>query len=686
MEIESAFKYLESFILLFLNLNANVVLLQVSALSFFVFLDSDLLDNGCYRRNGHRSQLLRHVRATDCNLACNEPEISEQIEPEVGYFYEIDHTKLPPRSPIQLKSIRIVMVTEKTEFNVSVKFPSNLSLRTYFNKDSSSGSPQDLAGKVQPALDEQFVMGSGLASKIFTRQVPSSEILKQKHLQSFWSVPPKVTESPSCVAKERLLDDTVVKGTCWSALKSAGLVHWGVRRQVSFIGRHKEKTTQPIWALREEEEDEEEEEEEEEENEEEEEEAATEIITEETKETTRKRKRDTSSRFRKTKSTRKRVREKTSGCNTKRKKSLKASKNRWSTERYKLAEQKLHGIMKEKGAVLGQPMLRPALRQEARKHIGDTGLLDHLLKHMAGNVAPGGQERFRRRHNPEGAMEYWLESADLVNIRKEAGVSDSYWVPPPGWKPGDSPSQHCDCSRELNLLKEEIATLKRYPIMHIQLEQQLVEFSKSLNKMQEEIQKLSASSMQVETARSAVVVEEGEKKGGKDTDAAAEKKEDGNRAEAEGVAMQEEIQKLSATSMQVETARSAVVVEEGEKKGGKDTDAAAEKKKNGNRVEAEGVAKAEKKQKLRSGFRICKPQGTFLWPNNMVGSSNILSPASLAQAQVVVQVEDLLMVPTPPSVSSATSKPRLFTSVAPPLPVPTGVAPPPPTPTGVITA
>ncbi|KAG5041354.1 hypothetical protein JHK85_013830 [Glycine max] len=31
----------------------------------------------------------------------------------------------------------------------------------------------------------------------------------------------------------------------------------------------------------------------------------------------------------------------------------------------------------------------------ARKHIGDTGLLDHLLKHIDGKVAPGGTERFR---------------------------------------------------------------------------------------------------------------------------------------------------------------------------------------------------------------------------------------------------------------------------------------------------
>lgn len=118
-------------------------------------------------------------------------------------------------------------------------------------------------------------------------------------------------------------------------------------------------------------------------------------------------------------------------------------------------------IMRAKGAVFGNPILRPALRAEARKLIGDTGLLDHLLKHMAGKVAPGGVDRFRRRHNADGAMEYWLESADLINIRKEVGVQDPYWTPPPGWKLGDNPTQDPICSREIKELHEEIAEIKK---------------------------------------------------------------------------------------------------------------------------------------------------------------------------------------------------------------------------------
>ncbi|KAK9291922.1 hypothetical protein L1049_019874 [Liquidambar formosana] len=134
---------------------------------------------------------------------------------------------------------------------------------------------------------------------------------------------------------------------------------------------------------------------------------------------------------------------------------------RWSSQRYKHAEQSLLEIMKAKGAVFGNPILRPALRLAARNHIGDTGLLDHLLKHMDGQVAPGGTERFRRWYNTNGVMEYWLESADLVNIRHEARVEDPFWIPPPEWKPGGSPSQDPIFSRELKLLKEEMAKMKR---------------------------------------------------------------------------------------------------------------------------------------------------------------------------------------------------------------------------------
>ncbi|GAU36734.1 hypothetical protein TSUD_318320 [Trifolium subterraneum] len=125
------------------------------------------------------------------------------------------------------------------------------------------------------------------------------------------------------------------------------------------------------------------------------------------------------------------------------------AKDRWSEERYKLAEQTMWEVLKEEGATFENPITRPALRAAARKFIGDTGLLDHLLKHISGKVAPGGTDRFRRWHNTTGVMEYWLERADLDDVRQEAGVRDRYWVPP-----------STNSSGELELLKKEMAQMK----------------------------------------------------------------------------------------------------------------------------------------------------------------------------------------------------------------------------------
>ncbi|KAJ4847287.1 hypothetical protein Tsubulata_029458 [Turnera subulata] len=79
--------------------------------------------------------------------------------------------------------------------------------------------------------------------------------------------------------------------------------------------------------------------------------------------------------------------------------------------------------MKQEGVVSEKPIVRHELREKARKLIVDTGLLDHLLKHMVGKVASGGEDRFQRRHKTVGgAIEYWLENVDLEDIRKAAGV------------------------------------------------------------------------------------------------------------------------------------------------------------------------------------------------------------------------------------------------------------------------
>lgn len=84
---------------------------------------------------------------------------------------------------------------------------------------------------------------------------------------------------------------------------------------------------------------------------------------------------------------------------------------RWAKERYENAKTSLVYILGQLGATSSdKAILRPSLREEARKVIGDTGLLDHLLKHLADKVVTLEGDKLRRRHNREGHMEYWLQS------------------------------------------------------------------------------------------------------------------------------------------------------------------------------------------------------------------------------------------------------------------------------------
>lgn len=127
---------------------------------------------------------------------------------------------------------------------------------------------------------------------------------------------------------------------------------------------------------------------------------------------------------------------------------------RWHVERYKKAEQSLLDILKANDATFANPITRTDLRLAARGQVGDTGLLDHLLKYIDGRITPCGSKRFRRWFSHNGIMEYWLESVELDNIRKEAG-HDPYWIPP-----DCGPSEHYNSSGELKLLKAEVDKMK----------------------------------------------------------------------------------------------------------------------------------------------------------------------------------------------------------------------------------
>ncbi|XP_040244259.1 protein AMEIOTIC 1 homolog [Aegilops tauschii subsp. strangulata] len=138
--------------------------------------------------------------------------------------------------------------------------------------------------------------------------------------------------------------------------------------------------------------------------------------------------------------------------------------DRWTATRYAAAEASLLGVLRRFGARAGKTVPRGELRQAARKHVGDTGLLDHLLKHTADKVPRGSAERIRRRHTADGAMEYWLEPAELAALRREVGV-DPYWVPPPGWKRGDPVSADgyaLKAKMQVEELTKELAGVKRH--------------------------------------------------------------------------------------------------------------------------------------------------------------------------------------------------------------------------------
>ena len=205
-------------------------------------------------------------------------------------------------------------MTEKTEYNVSVRFPSRLSIREHF-RDKASG---ELNGKRYPALDEKWEMGLNIAGQLLFRQIPTEEFYEQRNLPSFWSVQQEETEKISFSSSESGLGDLISKkGKCWSELKHEGLVRWGMRRKVRFINRYFQDDSEHLLTdVKEEEKGDEEETEED-----------VKLEFPETRTKSRKRKRYTFSRAAKVK------REKQQQSNGFTRRILKNSKDRWSAER-----------------------------------------------------------------------------------------------------------------------------------------------------------------------------------------------------------------------------------------------------------------------------------------------------------------------------------------------------------------
>ncbi|KAL9668659.1 hypothetical protein QQ045_006197 [Rhodiola kirilowii] len=631
---------------------------------------------------------------------------------KVGSYYEIDHSKLPLSSPVQLQSVKIVMVCAKSEQRgVSVRYPSTFSLKSHFRSGNSgngsrgggSVTTMQKSARMNPALDEKYSMENKVAAMALFRRVKPEEFVKLRGLVSFWAVGQsgshtrRIPTRSSSGATKLITGScsggggsglTVYQrtarnsrsGSCLLALKSGKVVRWGRRQKVRFISNEG---------------------------------SAAEVIKEKIEDEDVDGKAVSDQEMRLAIPLRRNGKRKCKvvSCNQQirlpkklkretivmrkigmargqKRRGHKDSINRWSADRYKLAEENMLKIMREKRAVFERPMLRQTLRDEARKVIGDTGLLDHLLKHMSGKVAPGGAERFRRRHNAEGAMEYWLESADLVEIRKMAGVSDPYWKPPPGWKLGDNPSQDPVCAMEITQLKEEVDKLKRdlneyllpkgqaeadigattplscvseqnlitdteaLPLKELheelvkrkfRLEKQMMKVSQYLTEMEEEMDKLS----KVEKA-----AKSGSDGAGGCSTLGTENNDAAGNNDGKSRTQQQEMGSPG---------------KEDEVKNTSPAEAAA----------AKAEEKAAKIQKLKSGFRICQPQGSFKWPNMAAAAAVVVSPmpdssktsSSSGQIFSPTALEYLMAAQTPPSVSSSTTKsPSLpFTRSVPPV-------------------
>ncbi|ONK69183.1 uncharacterized protein A4U43_C05F20200 [Asparagus officinalis] len=534
-----------------------------------------------------------------CSAPAQPPPCSNDDELEIGAFYEIDHQKLPPKSPIHLKAVRIVKVGETSKLDVTVAFPSTYSLRNYFSFIAVNPASDQI-----PELDEMFVMSTNHAGKILRRKVPASQMEEDKHLQSFWLVSPFALPKNAAPRVEEESSERKIApksfGELQSALRDSGNLEWGIRRRVRYIGRYQSQV-QPPSPKREDSDDKNE-------------------TMEEVKTVmfTRKRARDQARKKNKKKiQTEKPIERKDPRKKRKKPKyenrektkreakvstRTRPSKERWSKERYESAELKLLDIMRAKGALLGNPIMRQALRDEARKHIGDTGLLDHLLKHMAGKVVNDRSERFRRRHNADGAMEYWLEPADLDEVRKKAGVLDPYWLPPPGWKPGDacgSGACSCgsECQKEISELREEISVIKRDMDELIAVKQ--------LEEEGKDEQQSKAASCDILQENYDNLLEKNKKLEGELAGLISTLKgvkEEMQLLRQEKAKKEEEEEKKKATEAQMNSAEDA--------NGGISSCG-----NNGSEGKKKGVIR-------RSGFRICKPQGTFLWPNMAPDNNN----------------------------------------------------------------
>lgn len=127
---------------------------------------------------------------------------------------------------------------------MSLRYPSIHSLRTQFS-NANFGKPDK---KKMPALDEKYVMGSEFASNVLCRRIPSEEVAERRNSWNFWIASSEENgrdKSPALFTDEAM-DLVSKKGSCWSQLKFTGMMQWGKRRPVRFLGRHEKNKLESL--------------------------------------------------------------------------------------------------------------------------------------------------------------------------------------------------------------------------------------------------------------------------------------------------------------------------------------------------------------------------------------------------------------------------------------------------------
>ena len=136
-------------------------------------------------------------------------------------------------------------MSEKSEFNVAVRYPSTCSLSTHF----SNGNCEKPEGKKLPALNEKYILDSELAGEVLYRRLTTQEIAEKRNSWSFWVVPCMEAEKDSDsgpASRTRLRDAASKKGMCSSEVNLTGMVQWGKRKRVRFLGRHEEQKVETL--------------------------------------------------------------------------------------------------------------------------------------------------------------------------------------------------------------------------------------------------------------------------------------------------------------------------------------------------------------------------------------------------------------------------------------------------------